>query len=346
MVALPRAIINLDDFTESKNIMIYADTGAGKTMLTAGLPGKVLIITSENGTVVIKKWLAKYGPQVGLGPNDAKRFKMWVVKKWDDLEEAYVWIRDNPGVFDWIVLDSATSLQMRAMRAAMEKAVKRSPETRDIDLPDRGEHQKMQNAMKRMITDFNELPESVLWYAQAMYRDNRDGDEIVLPFIMGKDYEVSAWACAQMQAFGYYRKRSAKVEGGGTVVARELLFDTFVDNSAVEHWAKDRYGVLPRKATIAVGEEQKGTLGQLFALIDADPTAVTRARARVEQRDDSAEPDDDQPTFDEADGAPDPDPDANEPPATPKAAAAKPARVGSTTRVAPMKVGSRPAAKR
>jgi hypothetical protein len=293
-------MIDLDDYTESKNIMIYADTGAGKTTLAASLPGKVLIISSENGTIVIKRQLRNmFGEE--RGAKEAKRFKMWVVRSWQDLEDAFIWLRDNPGVFDWVVIDSATSVQQRAMRAAMEKAVARNPEKRDIDLPDKGEHQKMQNAMKRMITDFNELPVNVLWFAQAMHRENKDGDEIVLPFIMGKDYEVSAWACAQMQAFGYYRKVPRKLDDKSTVTARELMFDSFVDGkSEVEYWAKDRYGVLPRKATIAIGTEQKGTLGQLLALIESDVNAVARAKKRVEEYDDTADLDETPDDFEAA----------------------------------------------
>lgn len=295
MASLPRAIVDLDDFTESKNIMIYSDTGVGKTMLIAQLHGKVLIISSENGTVVIKRWLKRYGKVA-----ESKRFKMWLVRQWQDLEDAYIWLRDNPGVFDWVVIDTATSVQMRAMRAAMEKAVARSPETRDIDLPDRGEHQKMQNAMKRMITDFNELPVNCLWMAQAMYRVNRDGDEIVLPFIMGKDFEVSAWACAQMHAFGYYRKTPVK-RGEEVETGRQLMFESYADKKGeVEYWAKDRYGVLPKRAMMSVGDKQQVLLGDLFDMIDADAGAVKIAQQRVEEHDDDAG------AFDDG-GTPDPD---------------------------------------
>lgn len=263
---------SLEDFTESINMWIYSDTGAGKTALIRQLPGKVGIIASENGTVVLKRIM-----KLVDGKDDSKRFKVWRVLKWQDMEDVFIWIRDHPGAFDWIVIDTATSVQMRAMRAAMEIAVLRSPEKRDIDLPDRGEHQKMQNAMKRMITDFNELPVNVLWLSQAMRRESQDGDDLVLPFIMGKDYEVSAWACAQQHVVAYMDKRPVKV-GKERVTKRVLMFDSF-DRDDVNYWCKDRYLVLPKRLTIAVGDKQEGSLADMIALIESDPEARDRANA-------------------------------------------------------------------
>lgn len=283
---LPRAIVDLEEFTESKNIMVYGDTGVGKTELISYLDGRVLILSSENGTIVIKRMMKR----LKISAKEAKRFKVWPIRSWQDLEEAYIWIRDNPGRFDWIAIDSATSVQQRAMRAAMEKAVAHNPVKRDIDLPDRGEHQKMQNAMKRMVGDFNELPVNVFWLAQAMRRETRDGDEIVLPFVMGKDYEVSAWVCAQMQAFAYYTKRPAKVKVDGktkSVTQRVMIWDSYADSEEVTYWAKDRYQVMPSYAVMATGEKQETTFRELLDRIDADPDALSRA-AELRERDVSA----------------------------------------------------------
>lgn len=285
---MPRAVVDLDEFTEPMNIMIYGDTGAGKTELVAHLPGKVLILSSENGTSVIKRSLARLGLNA---KKEIKRFKVWPIRAWADLEEAYIWCRDNQDAFDWIVIDSATSLDQRAMRAALEAAVKRNPEKRDIDLPDRGEHQKMQNSMKRMITDFNELSTNTLWLAQAMHREDRDGNEIVVPFIRGKDYEVSAFACAQMQAFGYYLKKKSKGKSGGT--DRVLLWESFADkDSGINYWSKDRYDVFPKICVMASGSEQKMMFGDLLALVDGK--ALASAKDKVETYDDPGEPDEDE----------------------------------------------------
>lgn len=293
---MPRAIVDLDEFVESNNLMVYGDTGSGKTELVAQLPGKVLVVASENGTIVIRKALARLGLTKAQITKEMKRFKVWRIRAWSDLEECYEWCRDNQGVFDWIAIDSATSLDQRAMRAAMEAAVKRNPERRDIDLPDKGEHQKRQNAMKRMITDFNELSTNVLWLAQAMRREDRDGNEIVVPFITGKDYEVSAFACAQMQAFGFYMKKASKRAKGQT--DRILIWESFADkDSDINYWSKDRYDVFPKVCRMVTAGQQTMTFGELLDLIT--PEALSKATARVDQRDDDLEvPDDDEETPD------------------------------------------------
>ena len=283
--SMPRAIVDLDSFKESHNLMVYGDTGSGKTAQIASLPGRVLILASESTIMLVVK---KAVERLGLNwEKEKKRFKIWRIRKWQDLEDAYLWLRDNQGVFNWVVIDSATSVQSRAMRAAMEAAVHRNPEKRDIDLPDRGEHQKMQNAMKRMIADFNELDCNCLWFAQAMRREDQDGNEIVVPFIMGKDYEVSAFACAQMTAFGYYMKKPSKANKGQT--DRILIWESFADKeSGINYWSKDRYDVFPKVCVMAEGPKQKMTLGDLISMIDS--AAMERAVLRVDEADDEAEP--------------------------------------------------------
>lgn len=339
--ALPRAVVDLEDFAESINLMVYGDTGVGKSELIGYLPGKVLILSSENGTMVIKRMMSR----LGISPKEAKRFKVWPIRSWKDLEDAYIWVRDNPGQFDWIAIDSATSVQQRSMRAAMEVAVRRNPEKRDIDLPDRGEHQKMQNSMKRMVGDFNELPVNTFWLAQAMRREDRDGNEIVLPFIMGKDYEVSAWVCAQMQAFAYYAKRPAKIEVTvrgkkvtRNVTERALIWDSYADSEDVTYWAKDRYQIMPPVTVMATGEKQTTSFRKLIeSIMTADPEAVAAAAADRDKDAQGArsfqgtvEPDEDDQDDDEpgdeadADGESEGDEDTTEaPPAPAKKAAAK-----------------------
>jgi hypothetical protein len=306
---MPRAIVDLDEFVESNNIMVYGDTGAGKTELVAQLPGKVLIVSSENGTIVIRKALARLGLSKAAIAKEMKRFKVWRIRSWQDLEDCYTWCRDNQGVFDWIAIDSATSLDQRAMRAAMEVAVKRNPEKRDIDLPDRGEHQKRQNAMKRMIGDFNELSTDILWLAQAMRREDQDGNEIVVPFITGKDYEVSAFACAQMQAFGYYMKKRSKTKGQ---TDRVIIWESYADkDSGINYWSKDRYDVFPKVCVMVQAGEQQMSMADLIAMIT--PEALSGAVAKVAQADDEAEPEwEDEDTPDEEEDE-EPEPDDEEP---------------------------------
>lgn len=232
-VDLPPEIMDLDDYTESINILIHADTGAGKTVIAAQLP-KLLILSVEEGTISAKRWLKKNAP-------NRRDVKVWKIKHWDDLVKAYEWIRDSleDGTcpFEWVLIDTITAVQVKDIRAIMEAVVANNP-NRDQDIPSQGDHFKWQLTMKRMVGDFNELPINVVWTAQSMKRETDEGDDIVLPLIEGKDYQISAWVCAQMHVVAYLRKVK-KGKGDDAKIIRRLY-----TNDHPTYWVKDRYQVL------------------------------------------------------------------------------------------------------
>lgn len=285
MARLPRAIQDLDDFTESKNVLLYGDTGVGKTAQLATLNGKVLILATESGTVTIKRFLRRYKLAGG-------QIKVWPVNQWSDLVEAYMYLQDNCKAWDWIAVDSLTNMQQLALRSILENAVKNNPE-RDPDIPAIQDHQKWQNMFKRFVTDFNQLPVNVLWTATAMRREDQEGEDLTLPAIQGKDYEISAWVCAQMHVVTYYGKRT-RGKGDKRTLIRRLLFE-----GVPPYFAKDRYGVFPRVVTISEGEKQIATLGNLLQRIDVDPDAVDKARDAMERAEEDHTADEDDVEDDE-----------------------------------------------
>src|SRR5690349_21672989 len=105
--ALPPEIVDLADYTESTNILCHADTGAGKTVLWAALPN-ILILAIEEGTVSAKRRLPP--------PKAGTKRKVWRIRTWLELVEAYEWLRDNPGVFDWVLIDSITRAQYHLIK--------------------------------------------------------------------------------------------------------------------------------------------------------------------------------------------------------------------------------------
>lgn len=320
MAKLPRAIIDLEDYTESINVLIYGDSGVGKTVL-AGTAPKCLILAVEPGTISAKR--------------QGSKAKMWPIKHWSDFEQAYNFLRDNPDAFDWVVIDTATAVQTKALRAILENAVKQNP-SRDPDIPAIQDHQKWQNIMKRFVVDFNELPINVIWTAQAMRKEDQEGDDLVLPLLLGKDYEISSWFCAQMHVVGYYglktltKKKKGKdnEEVKEKVEVRRLLVQP-----APPYFAKDRYDALgkwvdnPDMPTIIDMIESSGEEGQKRASSArrADQQKVKAFKGTVEPDDDDddekPEAPPEEPTEADADEEPKEDEETEEStPATRKAA--------------------------
>lgn len=229
MTKLPGEIVDLADYTESINMLCHGDTGSGKTVLWANLPN-ILILACEEGQVSAARRL----PAV----KDGEMRKIWRCKTWDDFVEAFEWVRDNPGVFQWVMIDSITKAQSMLIKYIMQTVVKANP-SRDPHIPAQGDHFKWQLWLKEMVSDFNDLPENVIWLARSMVKEDPDGNDIVVPAIEGKDYGISAWVAGEMHLYCYLKKEK---EGTGKSAKMVRVLYT---NEHPLYWCKDRYDVLP-----------------------------------------------------------------------------------------------------
>lgn len=231
-IDLPDAIIDLSEYDESVNFLLYADSGVGKTVFAGGAG---LILGVETGTVSAKRMGSKA--------------KLWPIKTWPDLQRAYAWIRKNPDAFSWVALDSVTAMQQLALKWILEKEFKASggaEGSRDIDIPQIQDHQKWQNMFKRFIKGFCDLPVNVLFTALPLHVEDEEGMALVLPDLQGKGYQIAQWVCAQMSVVGYMkliRKKTGAEDDKGEPITREVR-RVYFQRTAAPHFAKDRYTVL------------------------------------------------------------------------------------------------------
>lgn len=225
MVKMPAQITVLDDFDESVNMLVYGDSGVGKTVL-AGTASNGLFLATERGIIAAKR--------------QGSTAKLWRCISWEDVEAAYKWLRDNPDHgFDWVMIDSLTEFQQHILRWILDRAVVESKGNRDPDIPAIQDHQKWQNMYKRYVRLFNDLPVNVLYTATAFRKTDQEGEDIVLPDIVGKDWEISQWTCAAMHVVGFYQVRKAKTGENAGERQRRLLCE-----NTPPIFAKDRYDVL------------------------------------------------------------------------------------------------------
>jgi hypothetical protein len=222
----------LADFNESFNWCIYGDSGAGKTVLTSFAPNGY-ILSTEKGVISAKR--------VG------SKAKLLRAPDWDHVEANIEWADNHLGPKHILVVDSVTKMQDMALDWWLgiqhdENAA------RDRDIPQIQDHQKWQRMFMRFINHLIDAKYNTIFVATAMRKEDEEGDDLVLPNIVGKDYAIAQNFCAAMDIVSCLRvKKRSDIDAAREAI---LINDTFPP-----YFAKDRFNILPRWETIPDGEE-------------------------------------------------------------------------------------------
>jgi hypothetical protein len=217
-------ISSLDDYTESINMLVYSDPGAGKTVLAGTAPNATFLAT-EPGTISAKRM----GSQA----------KLVKVSDWDEFMSWLRWARRG-GVKagEWWMPDTLTELQAMCIKGILSDAHSANA-SRDLDTPAIQDYMKWQLLFKRVVRAMNDLPCNILYTCHAMDSEDEEGETIVLPSLSGKNgtsdpTTMAKWVAGTVHAYGYLKVK--KQEGKEF---RRLIFQR-----SGPYFGKDRYGVL------------------------------------------------------------------------------------------------------
>lgn len=231
-------IENLKDIDESINLLVYGDSGVGKTVWGATAVNG-LILAIDKGTI-----------SAARAGSTSKR---WKIDTWEEFEQAYRWLRDG-GIkdYDWLIVDGLTMLWEKCMRFTLDQSKKDNPR-RDDYIPAPDNHQKVQLMMKDYVGKLVDLPIDTAFTALPMNVETQDGDEIVIPQVHGQKGNTSHYICGLMSAFGHMSVKTLKSKTG---TEREVRRITWSPTGA--YTGKDRYGVLkPYTDNITLPEIKK-----------------------------------------------------------------------------------------
>jgi hypothetical protein len=140
---------------------IYARQKKGKTTFgtSAGIE-QTLILDPERGTDAMK----------------TKNPHVWHIERWEDLDEAYNFIRLGDHNYSWISVDGLTKLSQMSLKYTMklqeERSIDRIPgQVQQRDYGRAGE------VMKTMLTNFHNLPQGVIFTSQERMQETVDSEE-------------------------------------------------------------------------------------------------------------------------------------------------------------------------
>ena len=178
------------------NILLYADSGTGKTVF-AGSDKKALFLDPDkDGTISA----ARMG-------SEASKIK---VKQWEDVKNVYEWYEAHPeelADFDIFVIDSLSEMQYMArdyvLRMTAAEKIRKDQDPKKMQLQDYGI---MHELVEQMVRGFNDLQINVLWTATAKKVEDADGNAFLVPEIQGKgDYGIAMKMVSLMTSYGYMR---------------------------------------------------------------------------------------------------------------------------------------------
>jgi hypothetical protein len=223
-------IEELTSFNESSNILIYGPSGHGKTSLTGGAPNSTFLST-ESGVIAAKR--------------SGSQAKLMRATDWEHCIAGIVKAEQTMGPEDWLIVDSITKMQRLQLRGILkyQNALK---STRDLDIPGLQDHQKWQNQFMRFLDRIYDAPFNSIIVAQSMVRDDQEGEEQVLPALVGGDrwVDIAHYMCAQADVVGYYA-----ITNRTDPPSRRALFQP-----SPPYFAKDRYDALGRYQDVADGD--------------------------------------------------------------------------------------------
>lgn len=230
---IPEAIISLDAWDESINMMIVAESGWGKTVLAGTADQrntdgpKALFLATENGTISAKR--------------QGSTADVWPIRRWRDLQLAFKYLNSEDGCreYQWCMMDSITEMQKLSMDNALQTGVAEHRKNADPDVPQIQDHLKVQQQTLNMLKRFNELPINCLYTALPLRLEDANGSPYYLPALDGKQGGIAQQAMGYMHVVGHGIKRTVKDKNDKPSVIRRVYFQT-----TGPYRAKDRYGVL------------------------------------------------------------------------------------------------------
>jgi hypothetical protein len=242
------------------NILIYGDSGTGKTTLSGSADAvpalrPVLVIDIEGGTESLRHSYP-----------DVETVR---VTTWKKMQEVYNALHEGEGGYNTVILDSLTEIQKFDMYNIMSDVVQRRPDL-NPDVPSMREWGINLEHIRRMVRGFRDLEMNTIFTALAKESKNdKTGQVTVKPSLSGKMADEVA---AFLDIVGYYYVK--QIGDGSDAEFKRLLLTQKTDAQV----AKDRTGKLPMIL-------EAPTMRDIYSRVDTrNNTPETETKTNTEEK--------------------------------------------------------------
>jgi len=141
--------------------LVYSRNKKGKTTFSiSGGVDKTLVLDPEHGTDEMKK----------------KNPHVWHVERWEDLDDAYNFLRYGTHDYQWVSVDGLTKFSNMSLKYVMKLQEERSLD-RIPGMVQQRDYGKAGELMKDLLTRFHNLPMGVIFTAQERMLESDDSEE-------------------------------------------------------------------------------------------------------------------------------------------------------------------------
>jgi len=156
---------SISEVKRYRSFVFYGRSGTGKTTLASTFPAPILLLdVNDEGTDSV----------LDMSDDD---LKVWDIEDGEEFDEAYWWLKQNPGKFATVVIDTTTMLQTKQVEEISGKSLEKTGKfAGDWGTMTKQDWGKVASWMKTRITRFRNLPMTVVFIAQERLF-NVEGDD-------------------------------------------------------------------------------------------------------------------------------------------------------------------------
>ena len=214
-------IEKLADRDEHATVLIYGESGTGKTVFASSAPRPMLWLEAEGGTASI---------------SDKDGIDIVKMSGLESYREVLRYLEANPGKYKTIVIDSLTETAVAIMKEIM-KAAKGPDSSRDEHAPHFPEWGKLTGVIREIVRAFRDLPTHLV--ITALQREDTDEMTARVKVRPGLTPRLADELPALMDAVLYlYAATQSKGEADSDGIAADEDGNTVVRNALIKPTGK------------------------------------------------------------------------------------------------------------